>query len=139
MKKLLGIILVLACAGSAAAWDLELTAAEIRARVIGNTIIGIEDGKFYAAYLSPSGVIYGRDGNDDYRGYWRIVDNRLCLGYEADNPRTATASGKFTWTCANVALSGKKLIWNDRNDVSFSTLVPGRAEQSAVAKRGAGF
>lgn len=133
MRKSIALILLLASGGGVYASDLEMSAAEIRARVIGNTIMGIEDGKYYAEYLSPSGAIYGRNASESYRGYWRIVDNRLCLGYEPDDERAS--AGKLSWTCSNVGIRGNKIVWNERNDVSFSTLVPGRAENAAMASQ----
>lgn len=120
-----GIALV---ATFAHASDMELTADEIRARMIGNTIVGTENGESYAEYLSPNGVIYGRNKRESYNGWWRIAGNKLCFAYEEDNGK------KPSWNCVYVALTGDKVIWNDDDETSFARLVPGRAERAAVTR-----
>lgn len=119
-------------AGGARASDLELTAEEIQSRLVGNTIVGIEDGEFYAEYLSPNGVIYGQTKHETYRGSWRIVRNKLCLGYEPDDGK------KMSWNCVFVGLSGDRISWNDDDEVSFARLLPGRAEKTAAGRAGEG-
>lgn len=127
MRFLAPIVLAVMMTGAHAS-DLELTAEEIHSRMIGNTIVGIEDGEFYAEYLGRNGVIYGQNKNDVYLGYWRVVGNKLCLAYEPDDGK------KMSWSCVFVALSGDKVIWNDGDDTSFARLLPGRAEKTAAAR-----
>ncbi|MDI4663069.1 hypothetical protein K9U40_01765 [Xanthobacter autotrophicus] len=124
--RFLAAAAVAALATCAHASDLELTADEIRARMIGNTIVGIEEGEFYAEYLSPNGAIYGRNRHEAYQGYWRIAGNKLCFAYESDSGK------KVSWNCVYVALTGDKVIWNDDNETSFARLLPGRAEKTAA-------
>lgn len=116
---------VLMLGAGAHASDLELTADEIRTRMVGNTILGIEDGEFYAEYLSPNGVIYGHTKQEPYTGWWRIAGNKICFAYEEDDAK------KARWNCVNVALTGDRVIWNDDNETSFARLLPGRAEKTA--------
>lgn len=130
MKFLASAMLALAVTGVHAS-DLELTANEIHSRMVGNTIVGIEDGEFYAEYLSPNGVIYGQNKNDAYRGYWRVAGNKLCFAYELDDGK------KMSWNCVLVALAGDKVIWNDDNETSFARLLPGRAEKTAATQTSA--
>lgn len=102
--------------------ECALTATEINQRIIGNTIVGMEDGKYYEEFLNPNGMIEGRTKSERYKGYWRIEGNRLCFGYESrDDESTAK-----DWTCTGVGLSGSQLIWNDNGDVSCANLVKGR-------------
>lgn len=129
--KLFTSVVLAVLATSVHASDLELTADEIKARMVGNTIVGIEDGEFYAEYLSPSGVIYGQNKHEAYRGYWRLAGNKICFAYEPDDGK------KMSWNCVFVALTGDKVIWNDDNETSFARLLPGRAEKSAAMQASA--
>lgn len=124
--RLLAAAAIAVLATCAHASDFELTADELRARMVGNTVVGIEDGEFYAEYLSPNGAIYGRNQHEAYQGYWRIVGNKLCLAYDEDNGK------KISWNCVFVALNGDRIIWNDNNETSYARLLPGRAEKTAA-------
>lgn len=125
--KLFASVVLAVLATSVHASDFELTADEIKSRMVGNTIVGIEEGEFYAEYLSPNGVIYGHNRSEAYRGYWRVYGNKLCFAYEQDDGR------KMSWNCVFVALTGDKVIWNDDDETSFARLLPGRAEKTAAA------
>lgn len=108
--------------GCAAASDMQLTAAEIKARIIGNTVAGVEDGKPYQEYYKADGTILGNDGSAPYTGMWRIDGNRLCMAYPSDDD-----SGKFgEWTCSNVGLVGDRVIWNEDGDLTEGKLLPGQ-------------
>ena len=103
----------------------ELSGAEIRARVVGNTVIGIEDGKYYEEFLQPNGVIAGRSNRESYRGWWRIEHHKLCVAYDLDDDQNDSTQPK-RWDCAAVELSGERLTWKDDGEVSHAKLYPGR-------------
>ncbi|QJP13743.1 hypothetical protein G3545_08780 [Starkeya sp. ORNL1] len=98
--------------------DAELTATEIRARVIGNTVVGVEDGKYYEEYLQPNGIIAGRSRQETYRGWWRIDANKLCFAYETDDEDASK-----DWDCNTVSLNGDRVTWDGEE---HARLVPGR-------------
>ena len=64
----------------------QINANDIKARVIGNTVTGVDDGKPYQEYYNPNGTVSGMD-TEDYTGSWRIEGNKLCTGYESDDPK----------------------------------------------------
>lgn len=104
----------------AVASDLLLTATELRTRVVGNTVVGIDNGNYYEEYLQPNGVILGRDRQAAYRGWWRIEGNKLCFAYEQDDNDDNSRS----WDCSTVGVTGDRVTWND--DGTRARLVPGR-------------
>jgi len=140
MKYLLPLsILMLGIAGHALASDLELTASEIKARIIGNTISGVDDGETYMEYYSPNGTILGTDSSGKYTGNWRIDGDQLCTLFPDDDDsdddnstdnsaganKTNNAGGAKSWSCSNIGLIGDKVIWNDDGDLSDAKLLPG--------------
>lgn len=106
--------------------DRELTAMEIRLRIVGNTVVGTENGQYYEEYLEPSGRIAGRSKSEAYRGWWRLNGNKLCFAYEADEDSNGRPASN--WDCSAVALSGDRLTWKDDGDQA--RLVAGRALSS---------
>lgn len=119
------LLILLPLHTGALAGDGELSGAEIRARVVGNTIIGIEDGKYYEEFLQPNGGIAGRNNRESYRGWWRIDGNQLCLAYDPDDDQTL-ATPPRNWDCSTLALSGDRLTWKDDGVVAYGRLFPGR-------------
>lgn len=114
-------VILMVLPANAIASDLQLTGTELRTRMIGNTVVGIENGNYYEEYLASNGVILGRDRQSAYRGWWRIDGNKLCFAYEQDSDDGDTPK---SWDCSTVAVSGDRITWND--DGSRARLVPGR-------------
>ena len=82
-----------------------LSGAEIQARLIGNTITGVEDGETYAEYLAPDGTISGEGDSGAYAGFWRVAGDQLCFRYDDDDAGGA-------WDCASVTLIGASVYWS---------------------------
>ncbi len=63
-----------------AAWgETRLPGAQIDARVSGNTLTIItKDLQEARGYFIPDGSLKGRDGNQDFEGKWRVLDDMLC-------------------------------------------------------------
>jgi hypothetical protein len=114
--------LLLLC-GTGCAWasDVQLTAAEIKARIIGNTVTGVEDGAPYQEYFNPNGTIAGSDSTEKYVGVWRIDGSKLCMGYQSDDDPDKLDD----WSCSGVALIGDRVIWNDHGEMTEGKLVAG--------------
>jgi hypothetical protein len=99
-----------------------LSGAEIQARLIGNTITGVENGEAYEEYLKPDGTISGIEDSGFYSGSWRIVNNKLCFHYDEDD-----GDGKG-WDCTPVTLVGTNVYWSNEvsdGDSVEATLLPG--------------
>ncbi|MDQ0395443.1 hypothetical protein [Labrys monachus] len=122
MKYILPLsVLLLTGMNCASASDLQLTAAEIKARIIGNTVLGVEDGNPYQEYFNPNGSISGKSSTETYTGAWRIQGDKLCMGYESDDE-----SGQINdWNCSDVGVIGDRVIWNDDGELSEGKLVAG--------------
>jgi len=101
------IAFVAVCPGSVADEFGVMSGEQLRARVIGNTMIG-EDGagQIWSEYFDPSGELRGNDGTHGvYPARYAITENFLCLDYPGDS---------LDW-CAQVFSEGKqvKFIRND--------------------------
>jgi hypothetical protein len=107
----------------------QLASEEIRARLIGNTVAGAEDGEAYAEYLSPTGIVYGRSASGRYLGAWRIEGAKICFRYgseDEENPKVTE------WNCNPVTLSGRSIYWSDdadNGDPAEATLMSGNAKE----------
>jgi hypothetical protein len=99
-----------------------LTNEDIRAKLIGNTISGVEDGEAYDEYLKPDGKISGRSASEKYTGQWRVADGQICFYY---NETGKSVTNSKNWDCSFVAVDGSKVIWDPGPDQSQSTLVEG--------------
>ncbi|MDQ0395865.1 hypothetical protein [Labrys monachus] len=116
-------ILMLSVAGPVLASDLQLTGAEIKARIIGNTVTGVDDGDTYQEYYNPNGSIAGTDNTGKYTGNWRIDGDQLCTIFQDTDNDVVTAKD---WNCSNIGVIGDHVIWNDDGDLSDAKLIPGR-------------
>jgi hypothetical protein len=93
---------------STAAWAVDasiLTGDQIRQRIIGNTIVGTEDGAPVSKYFGADGFIRVEDKDGRYKGVWKIKGNELCVGYEDDNGNMDEAK-----ECSTMALRGDRVI-----------------------------
>jgi hypothetical protein len=70
----------------------ELSSDQIRASIVGNTVVGIEGGEAYAEFLRPNRSLSGRARSGAYSGEWRISGNRICFLYKED---------KKGWDCSH--------------------------------------
>lgn len=81
----LGLVLVASPASAHYAWEGELTAAEIRATIAGNSLTGEYEGKAYTEYYDADGTIHGSSADGPYKGKWSVRDDDLmCFAYEPD-------------------------------------------------------
>ena len=91
---------------STAAFAETLSGNQIRNLLAGNTMIGVQDGSPYEEYLSPSGMISGGTGAEDYSGQWKITGNQICFMYGGDE----STGG---WDCSTVTLRNNRIIFED--------------------------
>lgn len=84
-----------------------LNGVEIQARLVGNTINGVENGEAYSEYLAPNGTIRGLAPSGLYTGRWRINNNQICFHYDESDGEVGA------WDCSPVTLVGEKLYWSD--------------------------
>jgi hypothetical protein len=95
----------------------ELSSDQIRASIVGNTVVGVEDGEAYAEFLRPNGSLSGRARSGAYYGEWRISGNRICFLYKED---------KKGWDCSHVKLRGSQIVWAEKGGGgSVATLLRG--------------
>ena len=62
-----------------------LTAAEIRARIIGNVVT---DESQWSDRFEPGGIFIGMELGKVERGTWRLAGDRLCVKRQAEKPVT---------------------------------------------------
>ena len=128
MNRSLGPILIIGLmglfpCGPYASAQSSMSAQEIQANIIGNTISGMEHNERYAEYLSPDGRILGRAESGPYSGTWHIEGDQLCVFYLAQE------QGENTWECATLKLNGNQLVWVEPNSGDFvTTLSKGNTE-----------
>ena len=101
-------VMLSSATGCAMAADSLMSGSDIKARVIGNTVAGVDEGKPYQEYYNPNGSIDGVD-TEEYGGAWRIDSNRLCTRYESDDEK----KGAPAWECSGVTVKGDQLTWVD--------------------------
>lgn len=109
-----------------------LSAAQIRARLVGNTIDGVDDGKPFSEYVVSDGSLRGLGADGFFSGSWRIDNNQFCyrINEETDPDDSAATDPTATsdWDCSQVTLVGDKLFWSDdvdEGDVPDGTLLAG--------------
>ena len=110
-----------------------LSAAQIQALLVGNTIDGVEDGKSYSEFIASDGRLRGVAGDGPYGGDWRIENNQFCSRIDLDadpeeTPNPNATDATWAWDCSPVSLVGDKLFWSDgvaEGDVPDATLRPG--------------
>jgi len=111
MKQLLAAIILIAPASLAPAQDAFLTGPQIRARLVGKTISGTEDGARYSEKLLANGTIKGRSSTEpDYDGEWDVSGNEICFYYDDDDDED----------CSRVTIKGSTVSFVDE-DGSRST------------------
>src|SRR5208283_5437223 len=103
VKRLVITLIVLSTAGLAAA--RELSGDRIRQDVIGNTLVGTEDGLQYFEYFIDDGTIVGEGKDGEYSGHWFIQGAQLCVAYEDDNGYIPQ-----THKCARVILNRNQVV-----------------------------
>jgi len=81
-----------------------LSGDQIRTSLVGNTMVGVQDGSRYEQYLDPSGTIIGSAGADDYFGQWKITGNQICF---------YNTSKSADWDCSTVMLRNDQIIFED--------------------------
>ncbi|MDQ0395441.1 hypothetical protein J3R73_005233 [Labrys monachus] len=117
-------LMLLGVAGCATASKAGMGGDEIKARIVGNTVTGVDDGKPYMEYYDPSGSIAGKD-TEPYTGSWRIDGNKLCTGYESEDPTKTD----LDWTCSGVSVVGDRVFWLDQDgEKTEAKLLPGRQQ-----------
>lgn len=97
-----------------------LSAAQIQARLVGNTIDGVDDGKPFSEYVVSDGSLRGVGADGLFTGTWRIANNQFCyrINPDSDPDETApnNADASWEWECSQVTLVGDKLFWSDDID-----------------------
>lgn len=89
MKKLLLTTLLMLSATAHA--DAQLTAAQLKTLIPGNSVSGFADalGKNYSAYYSPDGVLVQLlEGKMKRKGNWKITDDaRFCTQFPTEKEK----------------------------------------------------
>ena len=87
-------------------------AAEIKAKLVGNTIAGsMVKGGVYLEYLTPNGNVNGKD----YKGKWTLEGDNMCFVYGSD-PKE----------CYGVRIKGNQVTWvKAGKDEGNGTIVAG--------------
>ena len=88
------------------------TAADIKAKIIGNTVIGtMESSGAYTEYYDPDGTVVG----SDYTGKWSLEGDKMCFVYGSD-PKE----------CLDVQIKDAKLSWMKfAVEIGSGSIVPG--------------
>ncbi len=100
--RLSGCLSVALCLAASAAWAQQnLSGAEIRSKVTGNTLTVVtEQLKTATGYFAPDGALRGYEGGERFVGTWRVADDLLCLDLPEDD---------FD-ICRRVAVQGDALL-----------------------------
>lgn len=86
MKRLLAAFILIIPISPVMTQDAFLTGAQIRAKLIGRTISGTEDGVRYSEKLLANGTIKGHSAKEPaYDGEWEISGNEICFYYDSDD------------------------------------------------------
>lgn len=114
MIRPLAIVLPLLLSATASAADA-LTAAEIQARIVGNTIEGTAGDVEYTEFYAADGTIHGLGDDGPYAGQWSIEGDRMCFDLGE------------TKECDRIQLDGTKvqLLGDDGSLVAVGELKPG--------------
>lgn len=119
MRRIVVVVASFLIGTTALAQSRTLTAAEIRAELIGRSITGVENGRPYTETLLRSGRIAGRDADGRYTGRWTIQGERLCFLYDdADDDD----DDEDEWDCSSVRLDGSRITF----------VTPGEPNESAT-------
>jgi hypothetical protein len=125
-RSIAALLLATALGGSAAAeerWG-DMTGAEIRAFLSGNTVTGrYADGSTFSEWHLPDGRVHGHNARDPVdQGCWDIRGDRVCYYYAGGAIR-----GEFCWEYRRIGEAGARLR-------QMSPLVPDPA--IALVQRG---
>lgn len=131
MIKMFPIALVFVST-AAVAEGQTLSGAEIRDKIITNTLVGTEDGAPVVEFFKDDGSILGRGSDGNYVGLWQIRGDKLCVHYEDDK------AGSMD--CLAIAINGDRVtrlsagddVDDDDND-DIWTLKTGNSENLAPA------
>ncbi len=125
-QSLPGIQHSLAFSAPAKAGAAPLSGVEIQARIVGNTVEGVENGDAYSEYISPDGTIRGVGADGFYSGTWRITNGQICFHYDENDGQGSA------WDCSPVTLVGDKIYWSmgvDGGDSPEATLLYGNPKK----------
>ncbi len=74
------VFVTLFLAGTASWADVRMSAQQIQATIVGNTLTVITQAlKEAQGYFVADGSVKGRIGSEDFAGHWRISQDELCL------------------------------------------------------------
>ena len=74
------VFVTLFLAGTASWADVRMSAQQIQATIVGNTLTVITQAlKEAQGYFEADGSVKGRIGSEDFAGHWRISQDELCL------------------------------------------------------------
>ena len=123
-KHIVPMALILAGVAGCVTTSGQSNVADINAHVIGNTVVGVDDGKPYQEYYNPNGTIEGMD-TEEYTGSWRIMGTKLCTNFPPDDDTKTTTEP--AWTCSGVSVNGDTVTWiDDEGERSEAKLLPGK-------------
>src|SRR5215475_11238953 len=97
MRILLSTAILFVFSAATQAQAVELWSdADLKAKLIGNTLQGSDDGSNYYEYLRPDGAIIGLDSSSGrYEGAWTIEDGKMCFFYYNGMPSQDKDAGVF--------------------------------------------
>jgi hypothetical protein len=98
---------------STTAFAQSLSGNQIRERLVGNIISGVDKGECFSQVLNPDGSIAAQSPSGTYWGRWNISGNKICLSYESESD------------CTGVKLRGSRVIWDDGTSASLKRGIAG--------------
>jgi hypothetical protein len=108
---------------TAADWG-DMTGAELRAALSGNTVTGRhDDGMPYSEWHAPDGRVFGHNNRESVdQGCWDIRGNQVCYYYAG-----GSITGEFCWEFRKVTTNGYRLKLMNR---------PSRTEAAGLLQMG---
>ncbi len=74
------VFVALFLAGTASWADVHMSAQQIKATIVGNTLTVITQAMKEAhSFFAADGSVKGRIGSEDFAGHWRVSQDELCL------------------------------------------------------------
>lgn len=131
MFKSLAVTLVLLSTAGALAASPGLSGDQIRQHVIGNTLVGAENGLPYFEYYVNDGTIIGQGNDGEYSGHWFIRGNQLCVAYENDDGIIPKSH-----KCSSVIMIRNQITASSVDDDDPLTLQPGNPRNLAAQGTG---
>ncbi len=83
-----------------------LSGAQIRDKIVHNTLVGAEDGAPVFEFFNDDGIILGQGNDGKYTGSWQIKGNKLCVSYDDDEE---DGKAPEAMECMAIALSGDQV------------------------------